>query len=94
MMDKVAKAVATPGPAQVHVLSVCPNGWELLMTLPVRMGRLAVESGMFPLYEIENGVYKMSLDLPKLRPVIDYLKPQVRFRHLSDDIIAKNTGQG
>jgi pyruvate ferredoxin oxidoreductase beta subunit len=44
---------------------------------------------MFPLYEVENGQYKMSLDLPKLRPVKDYLKQQGRFRHLSDDIIKK-----
>lgn len=44
---------------------------------------------MFPLYEVENGQYKMSLDLPKLRPVKDYLKIQGRFRHLSDDNIAK-----
>ena len=89
MMDKVAKAVATPGPAYVHVLSVCPNGWGTANALSVRMGRLAVETGMFPLYEIENGAYKMSLELPKLRPITDYLKPQVRFRHLSDDNIKK-----
>jgi pyruvate ferredoxin oxidoreductase beta subunit len=44
---------------------------------------------MFPLYEVENGQYKMSLDLPGLRPVKDYLKIQGRFRHLSDDNIAK-----
>ena len=44
---------------------------------------------MFPLYEVENGVYKMSIDLPRLRPIKDYLKGQGRFRHLSDDIIAQ-----
>ena len=38
---------------------------------------------------MENGEYKMSIDLPKLRPVQDYLKQQGRFRHLSDDLIAK-----
>ncbi|MGD0795991.1 MAG: pyruvate synthase subunit PorB [Dehalococcoidales bacterium] len=89
MMAKVAKAVATPGPAYVHVLAVCPNGWRTANDLAIRMGRLAVETGMFPLYEVENGQYKMSLDLPKLRPVKDYLKLQGRFRHLSDDNIAK-----
>jgi pyruvate ferredoxin oxidoreductase beta subunit len=51
------------------------------------MGRLAVETGIFPLYEVEEGKYKLSVDFPKLRPVTDYLKLQGRFRHLSDDVM-------
>ncbi len=89
LMTKVAKGLATQGPAYVHILSVCPTGWRCPPDLTVRIGRLAVETGIFPLYEIENGNYKLSLDLPQLRPVPDYLKLQGRFRHLSDDIIAK-----
>ena len=46
-----------------------------------------METGVFPLYEIENGKYKMSLELPKLRPVQDYLNLQGRFRHLSEGTI-------
>ena len=87
LMDKVRKAVATPGPAYVHILSVCPTGWRSATDTIIRQSRLAVMTGMFPLYEVENGQYKMSVDLPKLRPVKDYLKIQGRFRHLSDDII-------
>jgi pyruvate ferredoxin oxidoreductase beta subunit len=89
LMAKVARASNTPGPAYVHVLAVCPNGWGTANELAIKIGRLAVESGMFPLYEVVNGVYKMSIDLPKLRPLADYLKLQRRFRHLSDDTIAK-----
>jgi pyruvate ferredoxin oxidoreductase beta subunit len=89
LMDKVAKAVATKGPAYVHILSVCPTGWRSATDTVIRLGRLAVETGVFPLYEVENGKYKMSLNLPKLRPVKDYLKQQGRFRHLSDDVIQK-----
>jgi pyruvate ferredoxin oxidoreductase beta subunit len=89
LMEKVRKAVATPGPAYVHVLSVCPTGWRSPTDTVNRQSRLAVETGMFPLFEVVNGEYKMSLDLPKLRPVKDYLKIQGRFRHLSDDVIAK-----
>ena len=89
LMEKVRKAVATQGPAYVHVLSVCPTGWRSATDTVIRQARLAVETGMFPLYEVENGQYKMSLDLPRLRPVKDYLKIQGRFRHLSDDNIAK-----
>ena len=69
------------------MLSVCPTGWRSAPDLSVRLGRLAVETGVFPLYEIEDGEYKMSLELPKLRPVEDYLKLQGRFRHLSEDTI-------
>ncbi len=87
LMDKVAKAAAVKGPAYVHILSVCPVGWRSPSELSVMIGRLAVETGIFPLYEIENGKYKMSLDLPKLKPVYDYMRLQGRFRHLSEDTI-------
>jgi pyruvate ferredoxin oxidoreductase beta subunit len=89
LMAKVAKAVAIKGPAYVHILSACPTGWRSATDTINRQVRLAVQTGVFPLYEVENGVYKMSLDIPKLRPVADYLKTQGRFRHLSDDNIAK-----
>jgi len=67
LMDKVAKGVATPGPAYIHILSVCPTGWRSANDTVIRLGRLAVETGMFPLYEVENGRYKMSLKMPQLR---------------------------
>ena len=89
MISKVEKAVAVKGPSYIHVLSVCPTGWRCPTDLSIRIGRLAVETGMFPLYEIENGQYMLSLDLPQLRPVNDYLKLQGRFRHLSEDAIDK-----
>jgi len=52
------------------------------------MGRLAVETGIFPIYEIEDGQYKLNFDYPKLRPVEDYLKKQGRFRHLTKEDVA------
>ena len=89
LMEKVRKAVNTPGPAYIHILSVCPTGWRSPTDTINRQARLAVHTGVFPLYEVENGIHKMSVDLPKLRPVTDYMKVQGRFRHLSDDVIAK-----
>ncbi|MBA7471113.1 Oxalate oxidoreductase subunit beta [subsurface metagenome] len=89
LMTKVAKGAETPGPAYIHVLSVCPTGWRSATDLTVRLGRLAVETGIFPLYEVENGRYKLSFDPPKLRPVTDYFKLQGRFRHLMPDSIEK-----
>ena len=79
---KVKKALQTPGPAYIHVLSVCPTGWRSAIDLSVRLGRLAVETGVFPLYEVVNGHYRLTVEVPKLRPVTHYMKPQGRFRHL------------
>ncbi|OPX19678.1 MAG: pyruvate ferredoxin oxidoreductase [Desulfobacca sp. 4484_104] len=81
---KVKRAVETPGPAYIHILSVCPTGWRSATDLTVRLGRLAVETGVFPLYEVVDGRYHLTIDIPKLRPVKDYLKLQGRFRHLRE----------
>ena len=89
LMSKVAKGAATQGPAYIHILSVCPTGWRCPPDLTIGIGRLAVQTGIFPLYEIENGEYKLSVNLPKLKPVQDYLKLQGRFRHLSEETITE-----
>ena len=89
LMAKVTKGIAVSGPTYIHILSVCPTGWRCPPDLTVRIGRLAVETGIFPLYEVENGEYKLSFDFPQLRPVTDYMKLQGRFRHLSPDNISK-----
>ncbi len=88
MMEKVKKGVQTKGPSYLHVLSVCPTGWRCPTNISVTIGRMAVETGVFPLYEVENGQYRMSFEFPELKPIREYLKPQGRFRHLSDDQIS------
>jgi pyruvate ferredoxin oxidoreductase beta subunit len=87
LMDKIAKGAAIDGPAYVHVLSVCPTGWRCPPELSIGIGRLAVQTGVFPLYEIEDGKYKLNVNVPKRKPVQDYLKLQGRFRHLSEETI-------
>ncbi len=57
--------------------------------MAIEIGRLAVETGIFPLYEVENGRYRLNVDRPKLKPVEEYLKPQGRFRHLLDEDIGR-----
>jgi pyruvate ferredoxin oxidoreductase beta subunit len=88
-MAKVEKAMEIKGPTYIHVLSVCPTGWRCPPELTVRIGRLAVETGVFPLYEVEKGRYKLNVDFPQLRPIRDYTKLQGRFRHLSEDTLDK-----
>jgi pyruvate ferredoxin oxidoreductase beta subunit len=84
---KVQKAAEIEGPAYLHIYSSCPTGWRMRPELAVQIGRLAVETGAFPLFEVENGKYRITIETPEFRPLSDYLKPQGRFRHLTDDII-------
>ena len=89
LMDKVKRGVEIEGPAYVHILSPCPTGWRCQPNLSIEIGRLAVETGVFPLYEVINGKYRLSFDLPELKPVKEYMKKQGRFRHLTEDVIEK-----
>ncbi|HAU32230.1 MAG TPA: pyruvate synthase subunit beta [Desulfotomaculum sp.] len=89
LLRKVEKAAKKKGPAYVHILAVCPTGWRIPPDKAIWIGRLAVESGVFPLYEVEDGKYRITHDVPELKPVIDYLKPQGRFRHLTPDLISQ-----
>ena len=88
LMNKVEKAAKIDGPAYLHILSVCPTGWRTPTNTTIELGRLAVRTGIFPLYEVENGRYKLNVDPPQLRSVEDYIKVQGRFRHLSPEAIA------
>jgi pyruvate ferredoxin oxidoreductase beta subunit len=82
---KVEKAKKIKGPSYIHCFSVCPTGWRSPSHLTIALGRLVVETGIFPLYEVENGKYKISAEMPKkLKPIKDYFKTQGRFRHLGE----------
>ncbi|MGA2518997.1 MAG: pyruvate synthase subunit PorB [Thermodesulfobacteriota bacterium] len=87
LVRKVKKAADIVGPAYVHILSVCPTGWRSFPENSIKLGRLAVESGIFPLYEIERGQYRLSINFPRLKPVKEYFRLQGRFRHLTDSMI-------
>ncbi|MCX5840309.1 MAG: pyruvate synthase subunit PorB [Deltaproteobacteria bacterium] len=90
LMNKVRKAKETKGPAYVHVYTVCPTGWRSASEQTIKLGRMVVETGIFPLYEVENGKYRLTVEIPEPhRPVGDYLKLQGRFRHLDPADIAK-----
>jgi pyruvate ferredoxin oxidoreductase beta subunit len=87
LVQKVKKAAAIAGPAYIHILSVCPTGWRSAPELSIKLGRLAAETGIFPLYEVEHGKYRLSIDFPQLKPVKEYTKLQGRFRHLTNEVI-------
>ncbi|MCX7856468.1 MAG: pyruvate synthase subunit PorB [Deltaproteobacteria bacterium] len=89
LFNKVKKAKEVNGPAYLHILSVCPTGWRIPSEMAIEYGRLAVRSGVFPLYEVENGVYRITFKPESLIPVKDYIKGQGRFRHLTDKEISE-----
>ncbi|MFC1897705.1 pyruvate synthase subunit PorB [Chloroflexota bacterium] len=84
LMNKVIRGAETPGAAYIQIFSVCPTGWRCPSDSAIGLGRLAVQTGIFPLYEIDNGEYTLNVKPSKLKPVTDYLKLQGRFRHLSE----------
>jgi len=89
LMKKVRKGAEVKGPAYVHIYSPCPTGWRYSTNLTVEIGQLAVQTGIFPLYEIENGRYRLNADPPSLRPIEGYLRMQGRYRHLASEEIEK-----
>jgi pyruvate ferredoxin oxidoreductase beta subunit len=89
LMDKVRKGLEAKGPAYLHVLSVCPTGWRCNPELGIKIGKLAVETGVFPLYEIVNGVYNISVNTEALKPIKEYTGLQGRFRHLSPELLGQ-----
>jgi pyruvate ferredoxin oxidoreductase beta subunit len=89
IVEKMRRAKEANGPAYVHCLSVCPTGWRIPTEQAIRYGRLAVETCVFPLYEVVNGKYRLTYVPERKRPVGEYLKGQGRFRHLDEATIAK-----
>jgi len=79
---KVVKAMGIHGARYIHIHVPCPLGWGSLSHDTIRLARLAVESGLFPLFEAEHGVVTASRKIRRQVPVEDYLKPQKRFAHL------------
>jgi pyruvate ferredoxin oxidoreductase beta subunit len=80
--DKVEKAMAIEGSRYVHIMVPCPLGWGSAPNATISLARLAVESGLFPLFEAEHGQVTRSHKIRRRVPVEDYLKPQRRFAHL------------
>jgi len=94
-INKLQKAREIKGTKYIHVLTPCPTGWRYDASKTVEIGRLAVQTGIWALYEIENGKFRLNppsdrlIDKSKRKPVKEYLSMQERFRHLTESDIEK-----
>ena len=85
LRKKIRRGIAIEGAAFVQVHSPCPLGWRHGGELSIEVARLAVQTGIFPLVELERGALVAAMQIREIRPVTDYLKLQGRFRHLFED---------
>lgn len=82
LMDKSRKAAAAQGPSFLNVFADCNRGWRHGTDTTVEVMRLAVDTCYWPLYEVDNGVWKLNYKPKEKKPVEEWLKKQGRFSHL------------
>lgn len=80
--NKVQKAMAVDGPSFINILSPCQLFWNFPPEKTIKIARLAVETNLWPLYEVEDGKYKINYSPSAPLPVTEWLKSQGRFKHL------------
>jgi len=79
---KVTKAMSIRGARYLHIHVPCPLGWGSASHDTIRLARLAIECGLFPVFEAEHGIVTASRKIRRQVCVEEYLKPQKRFAHL------------
>ena len=89
LIEKSKKGIDTPGPAFINVISPCPRGWRHDGSQTIAISKLAVETCIWPLYEYENGDWRLTGESLRIaegsrekKPVSDWLSSQGRFKHL------------
>lgn len=90
LRKKVRRALQVDGPTFLQIHSPCPLGWGHGSELSIEVARLAVQTGLFPLIELEQGALVGAMPIRQIHPVTEYLKLQGRFKHLfADDAKAR-----
>ena len=69
----------------MHVHCPCPAGWRFATEKTIEIARLAVQTRLWDLYEVEDGIWKFTKEIDKPRPVSEYTGLQGRFKHLTED---------
>ncbi|MFQ5872548.1 MAG: thiamine pyrophosphate-dependent enzyme [Dehalococcoidia bacterium] len=81
-LRKVDKALNTEGPSFLNVLAPCPKGWKSEPEVSIQLGRVAADTRVWPLYEIEQGRWKINYRPRQKKPITEWLRLQGRFAHL------------
>lgn len=79
---KAEKAFEQDGPAFINAMSPCPLGWPHEADQTIELAKLAVDTCYWPLFEVENGQWRLTYKPKKKRPLTDWLELQGRFKHL------------
>jgi len=82
LYNKAKKAFEVEGPAFLNILCLCPTEWKYDESQGVRLAQTAIDTCVWPLYEVEEGKYKINYKPKEKKPILEWLKPQGRFRHL------------
>ena len=82
LMEKARKGVAADGPSVLNVLASCNRGWRHDTGTTIEIMKIAADTCVWPLYEVENGVYHLNYKPREKKPVTEWLQSQGRFRHL------------
>jgi len=84
LIRKAQKAREIKGSRFLHIYASCPTGWRIPSELSVKIARMAVQTNIFPLYEVEDGKNYTINYKPREYLVREYFRLQGRFRHLTD----------
>ena len=82
LVRKAAKALGTPGPSFLNILAPCPRGWRSDGSESIELAREAVNTCYWPLFEVEDGEYRLTYRPKVKQPLAPWLKRQGRFAHL------------
>ena len=82
LVTKAQKAFAQEGPAFLNILAPCHRGWRTPEDGAIDISKLAVETGFWPLYEVEKGTLKVTYKPKQRKPITEWLKCQGRYKHL------------
>jgi pyruvate/2-oxoacid:ferredoxin oxidoreductase beta subunit len=85
---KVTKAKSITGARFLHIFSSCPTGWGIPSEMSIKIARMAVQTNIFPLYEVEEGTRYTINFTPKGYLVNEYFRLQGRFKHLREKDLA------